>query len=384
MKIKDFIIGLISQISRLFPKRKNLWLFGAWAGRLYSDNPKYLFEYVNRAHPEIKALWITREKRVCDRLKETGFDACMRFSVKGLFAALRAEAAFIISGEKSEISPLVNPKRTKVIQLWHGVGPKAHNWIDKNGNTRYSGKNIARLSSYYWMAASEKNIEDFNVSMGIPKERFYITGYPRNDTFVTKPESTAIGNLRKLYSGARIIMYMPTHRNFGAESISIEVFLWLDKELADNNLVMVYKPHFHELKHVMHYESKFHNIVLAKDQNVWGDPYEYIHDVDLLISDYSSIIYDFLCSGKPIVLYNYDLEKYKTNDSGLCDYYESIPLGPFCNSWSEVMKNVVLLLENDTWQERRKKARGIFHPFDDGCNSERVFNTVVHNVLTRQ
>ena len=307
----------------------------------------------------------------------------MRFSVKGLLASLRGEVAFIISGEKSEISPLVNPNYTKVIQLWHGVGPKAHNWKDKNDNKRFSGKDVVRLSSYYWMAASEKNVEDFNESIGVPKDRFYVTGYPRNDTFVNKPKSKVIEKIRHSYPGCKLIIYMPTHRNFGSESISIDDFLWLDSELAKNNLVMVYKPHFHELKHVLNYESSLHNIILAKDQEVWGDPYEYIHDFDLLISDYSSIIYDFLCSEKPIVLYNYDLEKYKSSDSGLCEYYETMPVGPFCKSWSDVIKEVVSLFNNDTWKEKRKKTREIFQPFSDGCNSKRVYETVVHNVLHR-
>ena len=108
IKVKEMVVSALSRISSLIPKRKNLWLFGAWNGRLYSDNPKYLFEYVNAEHLEIDACWITREKKVCRYLRNKGFNACMRFSVKGLLASLRGEVAFIISGEKSEISPLFN------------------------------------------------------------------------------------------------------------------------------------------------------------------------------------------------------------------------------------------------------------------------------------
>ena len=63
-KIKDVLINLATGITGLIPKKKNLWLFGAWQARLYADNSKYLFEYINSNHQEINAVWLTREKSV--------------------------------------------------------------------------------------------------------------------------------------------------------------------------------------------------------------------------------------------------------------------------------------------------------------------------------
>ena len=176
---------------------------------------------------------------------------------------------------------------------------------------------------------------------------------------------------------------MPTHRNFGTEggAFRTEDFMHVDRILQKNHVVMVFKPHFHELKNYLHIETALQNIIFAKEEEKYSDVYSYIADFDLLISDYSSIIYDFTCAKKPIVLFPYDLEKFKNTDAGLFDYYENIPAGPFCYTWDEVLENVVSLLREDTWKEKRELCRKEFHPYDDGNNSLRVYRTICACVL---
>lgn len=374
--LKNMVAQKISFMANIFPRKRNLWVYGAWSGQLYSDNSKYLFEYINQNHPEIRSVWITRNPSVCAQLRENGQEAYLRFSLKGILAALRAEVAFITSSEGMDISPFINRKKTHVIQLWHGVAGKAASWKDSNGVPLFSGSELKRFASYYWMATSAKYIDVMHEVTNSPKENFAITGYPRNDTFITKPFNEKIEQLKKERLGSKLIIYMPTHRNFGKESINVDEFYWLDQKLKDNNIVMVYKPHFHELKNVLHLESEFTNIILAKEQDIWGDVYSYIHYFDLLISDYSSIVYDFLCADKPIVLYTYDLEHYRNEDAGLWDFFEEVPAGPFCDTWQKVMDNVIVQLQNDTWHEKRKICRKMFHPFSDGENSKRVYVAV--------
>ena len=55
-------------LSFLVPKRRNIWIFGAWYGQRYADNSKYL----NRFYPEINALWITRSKKILESLINKG------------------------------------------------------------------------------------------------------------------------------------------------------------------------------------------------------------------------------------------------------------------------------------------------------------------------
>lgn len=370
-KIKERISRSLKYVSVFFPRKKNLWVFGCWRGKLCADNPKYLFEYVNKNCPDITCVWITRIEEIRKMLCEQGYTCYKRFSIRGILSALMAEAAFMTSSDTDDISPFVNAKKTKVIQLWHGVGAKAMRWQNLDP------KEVARFNSYTWMATSDAYIDVLHAATGAAKEKFIVTGYPRNDVFINPPVNDAVKNILSGHTADKYVLYMPTHRNFGKKSVNVDEFYQIDKAFRENNIVMVYKPHFHELKNVLHLESQFTNIILAKDQTIWGDAYSYIHYFDLLIGDYSSISYDFLCAKKPIVQYVYDMEEYKQIDFGLCDYFESMPLGPFCYTWEETIQEVLNLLENDTWYEQREKCRKMFHPFDDGKNCARVYCEVI-------
>ena len=176
---------------------------------------------------------------------------------------------------------------------------------------------------------------------------------------------------------------MPTHRNFGTEGqmFGERELKYVDELLKDNQIVMVFKPHFHELKNYLGVEGELTNIILAKNEEKYSDVYSYLADFDLLISDYSSVINDFTCAKKPIVLFPYDLEIFRNTDAGLFESYEGMPIGPFCYTWGEVLQNVVMLLKEDTWKERREAYRRIYHPYDDGNNAKRVCKVILKEVL---
>lgn len=364
----ELIKRILRAIISLIPVKKTVWIFGAWRGQLFADNSRYMFEYVNSAHQEIRAIWITRDPDTAENIREQGYSSFTRFSLRGIWAVARAGVAFETEGDQ-DISPLMN-KKTKVVQLWHGVAPKKANWSDFN-------KKKERKIESYWMASSEQNKEILRELFGMSDDHVFVTGYPRNDTFVIPHEMhPVINELNQAFPGHRKVIYMPTHRNFGSEGMAFskETMIALDNRLRNANIVMVFKPHFHELRNYLTMESEFTNIVLAKDQKKYQDVYGYVCDFDLLISDYSSIIYDFLCAKKPIILFPYDLEHFKSADAGLFDYFEGTPAGPFCFDWDQVVVHMIKLLDDDhNWIEKREQCRLMFHPFDDGLNRERVF-----------
>ena len=384
--IKLAVIWLIKLLVRIVPKKKGLWLFGAWKGFAYSDNSKAMFEYICTMHPEIQAVWITRDVQIYNELKNNGFKCEMRDSAKGFLCVLRAECAFETEGNQ-DISYLLSG--TTVIQLWHGVAPKKADWWirEKRGLANIQKQiTFSEHLKSFWMVASEQNRRTMMELIGMDEEQTFVTGYPRNDVFFMKKNtSDIVREISKEYPECKKIIYMPTHRNFGAECnlFSEEEMLYVDKKLRDNNVVMLFKPHFHEVKKYEHFESKLSNIILAKDQIKYADVYSYIGEFDLLISDYSSIIYDFLCTKKPIVLFPYDLEDFRKGDAGLFDYYEDVPVGPFAFNWQEVMDNVICLLDNDSWKDKREICRKMFHPFDDGMNKQRVFEAT-KQILSKQ
>ena len=374
-KIYIAIARVISKIthgfSYLIPKKKNVWIYGSWSGQNYSDNPKYMYEYMCDNHPEIRSVWLTRKKEIVNRLRNQGNMCYNRFSLKGIYYTFIAGAAFETAGNE-DISPFINNKLTKTIMMWHGVGGKSSKWKGKEFGHRFT-----KFKYDYLPASSDLYIQIMSEAKNVPPERFCITGQARDDAFVRKPKSNCMERLKSERPESFFVIYMPTHRNFGkhANNIDINALLQVDNRLADNNMVMVIKPHFHELQFYIDVESKFSNIVIAKEE-AWADPYEYLHYFDLMISDYSSCMYDFLCADKPIVLFTYDIQDFIENDANLHESFWEYPIGPMCNTWEDVISEIIRIRTVDNWKDKRSKCFHAFHKYNDGNNCERTFQWV--------
>ena len=383
MRIKSLIgrtaFRGLSLLSSIMPKNDKLWLFGAWDGHQYADNSKYLFEYMNEKHAAIQCIWVSKEKEIIEEVKKKGYKAVLSHSIRGILLLLRAAVVFETAGY-NDLSYFKFSQSTKEIQLWHGMGFKALQWKDEKGELVFEkNEQNKKFSLFYWMASSELFIKSNIDIMHISAERFTITGFPRNDAFISKPRNQYVEALKEKCGDKKLLIYMPTHRNFGKEGnahINLNSLQEVDKRLGEHNLVMVYKPHYHELQNFIEYENRFANIILAKEKEAWADVYSYLHYFDLLISDYSSVITDFMCSGKPVIYFPYDLEEYNSGDAGVLDFFYEIPGGPMCYTWEEVIDTAASLLANDTWKEERDHCCRLYHKYNDGGNCERVYLTV--------
>jgi CDP-glycerol glycerophosphotransferase (TagB/SpsB family) len=115
--VKLFIFGC----AYLMPKKKNIWVFGAWFGHRYNDNPKAFFEYINKNHKHIEAVWITKDQAIVDALTREGYLAYLESSYSGMLVQLRAEFAFVCQSLHDDLYSACISKKTKVVNLWHGL-----------------------------------------------------------------------------------------------------------------------------------------------------------------------------------------------------------------------------------------------------------------------
>ena len=78
-QVKKLFFGILFYplfiISKIIPKSKNLWIFGAWYGNCYSDNTSYLFEYVNKEKKDVTAVWLTNKSEIISNLRSKGMKA---------------------------------------------------------------------------------------------------------------------------------------------------------------------------------------------------------------------------------------------------------------------------------------------------------------------
>ena len=267
----------VKAISYIVPKNSKTWVLGAWQGELYGDNSKYLFEYINKERKNITAIWITGNKEVISQIRNLGYHCYDKNSLRGIWCCLRAKVCFETEGDQ-DLIPAVGMGSQKVIQLWHGMGIKAvgleSGWYKNVSSEELEQRrNIYQKihSKRYWMCASEEAKQKYMRSFAVPEKQFVITGQPKDDTFVNVKTNPDIEKIRADYSGARIAVYLPTHRNFGndlniSEMMSIEKLMQVNKLLAEKNIVMIFKPHFHEFQKYVGYESSLSHIIFATDK----------------------------------------------------------------------------------------------------------------------
>ena len=108
------------------------------------------------------------------------------------------------------------------------------------------------------------------------------------------------------------------------------------------------------------------------------DVAEILPNTDILITDYSSVFFDFLLTNRPIIFAPFDYEKYITKDRELYYDYDEVTPGPKCKNWEEVLEWIVKFKENpNLFKEEREEVKNRFHKYQDGRNCERVFNEII-------
>lgn len=382
---------LIYVISFFIPKRRDLWIFGAWFGDKYADNSKYLFEYVNEHHPEIRAVWLSKNEKTLEIIKEKDYETYLSNSFIAYKLSLRADIGIISTGI-ADIIPYTCG-RMKLIQLWHGSPLKKIMFDDKfsklNKHSFFYKLNPFGLRKEFnannlYIAASEEVKNIISTSFLVPKGRVKITGYPRND-FNLNTKNRFSNKLEKiLRDEAKIGIYLPTHRNEGkTESLNylIENIDAINSNLKSLNAFLLIKPHFYNfnIDNIIDYQVE--RLIFIKDEDFEQDIYSILPLTDYLITDYSSVFFDYLLLDKPIIFAPFDIDNYLKNDRNFYYDYNDVTPGPKAKNWDDVLYYIKEALENpDKYQKDRKKINKLFNKHSDKQNCKRVFEEIINDI----
>lgn len=375
-----FFEYLLYVISYLVPKSKKIWIFGAWAGNAYCDNTKYIYEYAS-SKKDISAYWVSKDKEVINSIISRGGRAYYYYSLKGILIAMRASIVFITQTHAD-----VNfycCARAKVINCWHGIMMKkvlfdvedfynSSNWGTKISYRYLPFTNVISPSDYV-VCTGKMYKQIVKSAFKVDDSHVFYNGYPRNDILFKKREIPKTIKESK-DSGAKVVIYLPTHRNFGKSQFCnpLDNLAELNELLKEKNIIMYCKPHFHERKRFLVSED-LSNIRIIDEYNYWFDINSYLNFFDALITDYSGAYFDYLLTNKPVVFFNYDMQWYEENDYGLYFNYEDIAMGEKADNWKDVLDCLVKELNDDSWKEKREKIRDEVFFFIDDRSAERAF-----------
>ena len=358
-------------ISLFIPKTDKIIVVGGWFGKRFADNSKSFYLYANENKNQLnlkKVVWITRSDEILKELRSKGYEAYKAWSICSIWYHFRAKN-HIVDQNLMDINPIFSV-RSKRVNLWHGFPLKNIGTFMKDSHQVNKSKinkfvrfiqNVSVRGvwgSHFVLATSEFSAEILGQAFNFPKERVIISGYPRNyEAYMGKPLSFTPSNEKKFLDkienskveGNKIIGYFPTFRDkretlvFGTKD-SNEL-----KELFDYflklNIKVVGKFHFAG-SNDSYEDLKGHESFINLPSD--ADVYTFLSKIDILITDYSSIYFDYLLWKKPIIFFPYDLEYYRDQDRGLIFNYEEFTPGPKVYNSKELKELFIDGIENFT------------------------------------
>jgi CDP-glycerol glycerophosphotransferase (TagB/SpsB family) len=388
-----FVFFPLYLISFFTPREKTIWLFGSSQDR-FSENAKALFLHIAQDSSQtVTPVWISGNAHLVQMLRDNGYLAYRRWSFKGILFGLRAKYYFYNS-YTTDIN-FYTSGHAVLVNLWHGIPLKQIEFDIENGplykmyHTRWSYlyrfiKPYAFQRPSYVLSTAQAISNLFASAFRIPRSHCIPLGYPRNDLFfmqdffdIDKQTETTIlaERLMKLkQTEQKILIYMPTWRSNNKTFFSqaIPDCERLNKILKEKSLTLVIKPH----PNTPSIEKTYSNIIFITSK---VDIYTVLPSSDYLITDYSSIYFDYLLLDKEIIFYAFDYEAYVHADRKLYfDYLEKTPGKKIFNF--EDLLQTFSRLEDLDYEHDRKKIKDEFWSFQDGNASDRIYRYFVKHM----
>lgn len=270
----------------------------------------------------------------------------------------------------------------KSIYLTHGFGLKK------------SGGYVAPDGVDIVVGLSEVANKVIGKELNIPLSKFIVTGYPRNDVFKCS-NSKKIEILFELqYS--KIIAWYPTFRQHKSHSghseaantlpiiHNAESAMEINKCAKEHNVLIIIKPHFSQDTSYLT-DLNLSNIKLINDAffvEKGITSYGFLRECDALVTDYSSIYFDYLLCDKPIAAVWEDIAEYKKNRGFAVDVDHYMKGAYKVYDYSDFVSFIMEVAESiDSCKESREAIKDEVHFFKDGNSTKRVVD-IIEKVLS--
>ncbi|MFD3538170.1 CDP-glycerol glycerophosphotransferase family protein [Streptomyces sp. NPDC058662] len=357
---------------------KDVVLYDTFRGNGAGDSPRAIHEELLRRGEKLEHVWLVRDGRA--EVPATA-RAVQYGSVESW--ELLARARYFVTNDSVPIRFQRRPGQV-VVQTWHGTPIKqiGHDFVHDYYTSPEILEGLAHDSAQWSLLASPSSYATplLKRALGYDGEVIEV-GSPRTDALV-RPDAERVAEVRRrlgLPEGKKVVLYMPTWReNCEGWSGGYKLDLRIDLEQARRALgedhVLLVRGHHHVSEQVR--DGVRDGFVV--DVSRWPDATDLLLVADVLVSDYSSAIFDFALTDKPILLFTYDLEHYRTTLRGFnFDLAEKAP-GPLLSDSAELVRAVRDLdAVSAEYAAARAAFRAEFCDLDDGRAAERVVDRML-------
>lgn len=383
--IKLIIIKVYICIAAILPVNKKLIVFESNLFRNCTGNPRYIYETIINQNIDInyKCVWIFKNPDLIDKNSIPRNPIIVKYKTP-LFYWYMSTARFIISDSRLP-NYLAKNKKSIYIQTWHGT-PLKKLALDMTSLDMAGSNNITKYHENFISSSAKWDylISQNNFSTNIFKRCFAFNktvleiGYPRNDILINSNQDDIL-NLKKrigLPLDKKIILYAPTWRDNqyykkGEYKFASTIDFDALKSALSDEYVMIVKYHY-----------------LVKDNVDWGKYKDFIfqfgetEDIaslylvsDILITDYSSVMFDYSVLNRPMIFFTYDLDDYKNNLRGFYfDFLAEAP-GPVVldnDSLIDAIKNFNM----EDWKEKYEAFHNKYNHCDDGHAGDKIVELI--------
>lgn len=349
---KKRILGLLSQHSENKLKHialnedfdQQLVVFESNFGKSYSGNPKYIYEELLRQKRSMRVVWVYQGK---EKLKDIPGNVVQVHRGTPEYFNYLARAGYWVNNIRFTVT--YKPKNTVYLQTWHGTPLKRLGLdIEVSGPEAEARESFLKESRNwdYLLAQNEYSRQIFKRAFDVQGE-VLVHGYPADDVLLSISEDLAnkIKSKIGLPKEKKVVLYAPTWRDDARKGNSWEYtfdlkmdFETMRAELSSDYVVLLRLHHLIADKLDL---SGFEDFIF--DVSHYDDTTEILAISDLLITDYSSIFFDYMTTKKPVLFYMYDLDVYQTKLRGFyLNVYNDLP-GPIIDNFNDLLiaiKNV--------------------------------------------
>lgn len=383
-----FKCDIVFLLSLIFPRRHDVWVFGAWFGEKYRGNSRYFFEYISAVHPEIKAVWLSKSDDIVARLRTHGYEVYDACSIKGIWMTLRAKYCFITHnmfdineyacGGMTVIQLRRGTPFLKVAQDEHVTRCSLFQSLCNDFSLPLYKHNIDHWQKVRVIATSALVQSIYEKYFKLQTDQIAVTGYPRNDaifhTHQHIPLDAQLMQWKK--AGTRIALFVP-HGPYDGFNAYLPK---LDAHLKQLNVIMLVKPYVCKRgpEEELQFESK--HIFYVHDDSIDDDIHNLLSYVDFFMTDYSSIFCDVLLRDIPLIFT--PIETNGADVDFFYDYDEVTP-GEKISRWSDLPAALRRAISQpDTYALHRHSVRELFNTYCDDHSCARVFEMIMHTDAT--
>ena len=371
---------------------EKLVVFSAFAGRKYACSPKAIYQYMinNDEFKDFKFVWGFKnpdEKKIFFNDTRT---RVVKYYSKDYYEALATAKYWVFNFKTADF--YIKRDDQIFIECWHGTPlKKIGRDIEVDGSKAMSLDEMHKsylqdAKKYdYFISPSKYATECFVSAFGLNylnKESIIVEqGYPRNDALINSTPQDILEIKKKLGipDNKKVILYCPTFRDNQYKEGSGHIY-----ELGLNLKKLMQKTgnEYFLILRVHYLVSNSMDISGMKDTVIDLSDYDDINDLylisDVLVTDYSSVFFDYANLKRPMLFYMYDLADYKNN---LRDFYislEEIP-GPIYETEEELFEGLNSINQiKEMYMSKVEKFSSIYNYLDDGKATERVVKACIN------